>query len=76
MIFGRLRTRTVRNVVHTAAMGDRPQQFLAISSMMRYADIDATRDLDRGTPEELVLRGWPAAGTAIAATPIDSLPAA
>ena len=57
-------------------MGDRPQQFLAISSMMRYADIDATRDLDRGAPEELVLRGWPAAGTAIAAAPIDSLPAA
>jgi hypothetical protein len=29
-------------------MGDPNRQFLAISLMMRSADLDATRDLDRG----------------------------
>ncbi len=35
-------------------MGDPNRQFLAMSLMMRCADLDATRDLDRAGS------GWPA----------------
>lgn len=61
-------------------MGHPHRQFLAISLMMRYADIEATRDLDRGAP------AWPgfddgdadlvATGTSTTVPLVDSRPAA
>ena len=58
-------------------MGDPNGQLLAMSVMMRYADIDASRDLDRPASR------WPAAGdpestagASSARTSLDTRPAA
>ena len=45
-------------------MGESNRQFLALSVMMRCADIDATRDLDRAVPV------WPALDELVASEPV------
>ena len=57
-------------------MGDPNRQFLAISLMMRSADLDATRDLDRGGSIEPAWEGRTTTGVDPTAALIDSRTAA
>jgi hypothetical protein len=57
-------------------MGDPNRQFLAISLMMRCADLDATRDLDRGGSVWPAFEARPTTGADTTVTLIDSRTAA
>ena len=57
-------------------MGDPNRQFLAISLMMRSADLDATRDLNRGGSIEPAWEARATTGADPTGALIDSRPAA
>ena len=57
-------------------MGDSNRQVLAMNVLMRCADIDATRDLDRAASGWSALEASDATGMGAAVAPIQARPAA